>query len=345
MTFHTRNLVLQNVLELARSYNVETPLVLAACGLRDPDIARDQGLVPTLRVVQVLEQVAALSRRNDFGLKWGERADYRSFGALGLAIRHETTMGRALARTGHYLRQLNVGQHFTLHRAEAGASLVMCFPVAEGVPARHYREGSALLIVRFARFLSSGQWNPRLVRFTHPRLAGPYAYEKAFGCPVLFDQDQTTVETDNAALARRLVFEESPVHAMTLQVLEDMQGEGNVSLPARIAGMLPQLLPAGRATTAHIASLLNMSPRTLQRRLSDHGTSLRQIVNSQRYSIVQQQIDAGLASGRNLASALGYTEPSAASRFIRARIGRTRTQLEAAARRPRMTLDQDFSST
>jgi AraC-like DNA-binding protein len=332
MTFHTRNLVLQNVLELGHVYNVETPLVLSACGLHAQDIARDNGLVPTLRVVQVLERAAALSRRNDFGLKWGERADYRSFGTLGLAIRNERTLGRALSKTGHYLRQLNIGHHFTIRRTEAGASLMMSFPVAEGTPARQYREGSALVLVRFAKFLSSGQWHPRLVRFPHSRLAGPYAYEKAFGCPVLFDQDVTTVETDQLALARRLVFEESPVHMMTQQVLEDMQGEGSVSLPARIAGMLPQLLPAGRATTAHIADLLNMSPRTLQRRLAAHDTSLKQIVTSLRQSIVRQHVDHGLASGRNLAAALGYSEPSAASRFIRTRLDCTKTNLVAQAR-------------
>ena len=324
MTFHTRNLVLQNVLELACSYKVATPVILAACGLHAQDVARDSGLVPTLRVVQVLERAAALSRRNDFGLKWGERADYRSFGALGLAIRNERTLGGALSRTGHYLRQLNVGYHFTVRRTETGASLLMRFPVAEGSPARHYREGSALVLVRFARFLSSGQWHPRLVRFPHPRLAGPFAYEKAFGCPVLFDQEETVVETDPAALARRLIFEESPVHMMTQQVLEDLQGGGSVSLPARIAGMLPQLLPAGRATTAHIADLLNMSPRTLQRRLAAHDTSLKQIVTSLRQSIVRQHVDHGLASGRNLAAALGYSEPSAASRFIRTRLDCTK---------------------
>ena len=119
---------------------------------------------------------------------------------------------------------------------------------------------------------------------------------------------------------------------MTQQVVEDMQGDRNLSLPARIAGIVPQLLPAGKATTGQIASLLNMSPRTLQRRLSAHGTSLKQIVNAQRQSIVQRQVGLGMASGQALASALGYSEPSAASRFIRSRLACTKTNLVAQAR-------------
>lgn len=332
MTYHTRKLLFQNALELADGYKVPSSLILAFCGLEEQAAWHETGLVPTLRVVQMLERAAALSRRNDFGLKWGERADYRSFGALGLAIKQEKTLGRALAKTGHYLRQLNVGHHFTVRRSDGSASLLMRFPVAEGIASRHYREGSALVLVRFARFLSSSQWNPRLVRFSHPRLAGPYAYEKAFGCPVLFDQDETAVETDAATLARRLVFEECPVHMMTQKVIEDMQGDRHVSLPARISGMIPQLLPAGRATTEHVADLLNMSPRTLQRRLAENDTSLKQIVNNLRHTIVHRHVSMGITSGDTLASALGFSEPSAASRFIRKRLGCTKTDLVESAR-------------
>jgi AraC-like DNA-binding protein len=332
MTYHTRKLLLQNALELAEGYRVPSSLILAFCGQEEQAAWQEAGLVTTLRIVQVLERAAALSRRNDFGLKWGDRADYRSFGAMGLSIKQEKTLGRALAKTGHNLRQLSVGHHFTVRRSDGSASLLMRFPVAEGIPSRHYREGSALVLVRFARFLSSGQWNPRLVRFAHPRLAGPYAYEKAFGCPVLFDQHETSIETDTAALARRFVFEECPVHMMTQQVIEDMQGGRDVSLPARIAGMIPQLLPAGKATTAHVADLLNMSPRTLQRRLAEHDTSLKQIVNNLRHSIVHRHVSMGIASGNTLASALGFSEPSAASRFIRSRLNCTKTDLVDHAR-------------
>ena len=96
--------------------------------------------------------------------------------------------------------------------------------------------------------------------------------------------------------------------------------------------MIPQLLPAGKATTAHVAALLNMSPRTLQRRLAEHDTSLKQIVNNLRHSIVHRHVSMGIASGNTLASALGFSEPSAASRFIRTRLNCTKTDLVDHAR-------------
>lgn len=332
MTFHSRRLLLRNALELAAGHGIPSSLILAFCGLEEQSTWKETGLVPTQSLAQALERAAALSRRNDFGLKWGERADYRSFGALGIAIKQEKTFGRALAKAGHYLRQLNIGHHFNVRRSEGSAALHVHFPAIEGIPARHYCEGSMLVIVRFARFLSAEQWAPRLVRLPHTRLAGPYAYEKAFGCPVLFDQDAAMVETDTASLARRFAFEESPVGTMTQKVIEDMQGDGGLSLPARVAGIVPQLLPAGKATTAHIADLLNMSPRTLQRRLAENDTSLKQIVNNLRHSIVHRHVSMGITSGDTLASALGFSEPSAASRFIRKRLGCTKTDLVDQAR-------------
>jgi AraC-like DNA-binding protein len=87
------------------------------------------------------------------------------------------------------------------------------------------------------------------------------------------------------------------------------------------------LLPGGIATSSRVASLLNMSRRTFQRRLAEEGSSFKQIVSDVRESLLRRQVEVGGVTGDQLASTLGYSEPSAASRFIRQKLGRTTREL------------------
>lgn len=331
MTHYTRNLVLRHALDLAASHGVATATLLHYCGIDESAVTNDHGLLPTARLIDVIEHAAALTQRRDFGLAWGARADHRSFGALGIAVAHHPTFAEAMAGVGAYFRCLNLGFHFGI--VDDGATPAMRFTMevrTEREP-RHYREGMALLLVRFGRLLSAGSWHPRVVRLPHARISGAYAYEKAFGCPVQFGQDVMEIVSDPVAFGAPLQFEDTPVHLMMQRVIAGPKAASQPALGARVAAILPMLLPSGSATAARVAAILGLSARTLQRRLEEEGTSFRAILAGLREDIVRQHVEMGFASGATLAAALGFSEPSAASRFIRARLGCTTRDLARAA--------------
>lgn len=332
-TPYTRNLVLRHALDIAAGHGVAPATLLTYCGLDEAAATRDHGLLPTAMLIEVIEHAAALTQRRDFGLAWGARADYRSFGSLGIAVAHQPTLGEAMAGVGAYFRHLNLGFHFTLADDADVSSMRFSLDVRTGREPRHYREGMALLLVRFGRLLSAGAWQPRLLRLPHARISGAYAYEKAFGCPVQFSQADMEIVSDRAAFAAPLRFEDTPVHTMMQRVIAGPRSQANHALAARVAAILPMLLPSGSATAGHVADILGLSARTLQRRLEAEGTSFRAVLAGLREDIVRQHVEMGFASGATLAAALGFSEPSAASRFIRARLGCTTRDLAPASSR------------
>jgi len=263
---------------------------------------------------------------------WGEQADYRSFGTLGIAVSHHRTIGRAMGSVGEYLKRLNVGYEFQMRRHDMLATIQMRIIARGSLDPRHYTEGMSLMFVRFARLLSAGKWSPKVVRFTHSRMASVNAYEKAFGCQVLFDQSEVSADSLRSDIEQRFDYEASPVHAMMRAMIEGHHDRRPTSLPEKVAVILPRLLPGGNATSARVASLLNMSQRTFQRRLAEEGSSFKQIVSDVRESLLRQQVEIGDVSGDQLASTLGYSEPSAASRFIRQKLGRTTRELVSEKR-------------
>jgi AraC-like DNA-binding protein len=324
MTYYARNLVLQHALNLAGSYGVNPAGILEYCGISEQTAFQPDGFVATEKLIDVVERCAAMSRRNDFGLNWGGRADYRTFGMLGIAIGHHRTIGRALGAVGEYLMKLNMGHQLSLKRDDRIATVEMKILAPTSMDPRHYTEGMSLLLIRFAGLLSGGECSPQV-------------YEKAFGCPVLFNQPATAADALRSDFEKRFDFEASPVHAMMRALIEGHgeQGHRQSSLPEKVAIIVPQLLPGGNATTSRVAALLNMSSRTFQRRLAEEGASFKQIVADVRENILRRQVAAGSVTGDQLASTLGFSEASAASRFIRQKLGRTTRELVLETRMAR----------
>lgn len=93
------------------------------------------------------------------------------------------------------------------------------------------------------------------------------------------------------------------------------------SVPDRVRALIGEHLREG-ADPAALAAPLHMSPRTLQRRLREEGTSLAALVDEARRSRATALLRAGLAIGE-LAYLLGYSEPSAFHRTFRRWTGRT----------------------
>ena len=84
---------------------------------------------------------------------------------------------------------------------------------------------------------------------------------------------------------------------------------------ARVRAALVELLPAGRSGIEDVASKLATSARTLQRRLSDEGTTFRKQLSHVRLLLAKQYLVSGDMSVDSIAFMLGYLESNS---FVRA---------------------------
>jgi AraC-like DNA-binding protein len=78
----------------------------------------------------------------------------------------------------------------------------------------------------------------------------------------------------------------------------------------RVRAVLLELLPAGQGGAANVASRLAMSGRTLQRRLTQEGTSFQAVLERTRYSLARHYLARADITVAEIAFLLGYDEPS-----------------------------------
>jgi AraC-like DNA-binding protein len=100
-----------------------------------------------------------------------------------------------------------------------------------------------------------------------------------------------------------------------------------------VRGGIGAALRAGRAPNVEgVARALGLSARTLQRRLSEEGTSFQREVDAVREELARSYVLDGATSLDDVAASLGYADPSAFVRAFRRWTGMTPGQFRAHAR-------------
>lgn len=88
--------------------------------------------------------------------------------------------------------------------------------------------------------------------------------------------------------------------------LEELDVDDSAS--ARVRSALAELLPAGACGIGDVAERLGVSPRTLQRRLSDEGTTFQKQLSSTRETLAKHYLANTDMTASEVAYLLGYAE-------------------------------------
>lgn len=87
------------------------------------------------------------------------------------------------------------------------------------------------------------------------------------------------------------------------------------SFSAQVRSALVDLLPAGESTIEDVAGKLNVSKRTLQRKLKNEATSFQKQLNGVREMLAKSYLQNTTLSADEIAYLLGYLEVNS---FLRA---------------------------
>ncbi|MEO1307690.1 MAG: AraC family transcriptional regulator ligand-binding domain-containing protein [Pseudomonadota bacterium] len=97
----------------------------------------------------------------------------------------------------------------------------------------------------------------------------------------------------------------------------------NLGMRARVENALLELLPSGRTQIDDVAGELAVSRRSLQRRLSDEGTSWLEVLNSARMRLAQHYLTNTNFSAAEVSFLLGFEDPNSFFRAFRRWTGST----------------------
>jgi AraC-like DNA-binding protein len=270
---------------------------------------------PSLRVSYrqastVIRRAIQDFREADLGLSVGCSETPGSFGLLGLAMTTSRTFGEAM----------RVGIE---HHKVCGALLDVTFePVDEREVALMVwpRFGESGLLpflceelfassMMLARQLVGADFRPAAVELAYPAPAYAARYEEIFQCPVRFGMTCSRVRVDMHWLARELPGYNPLTARQALALcLQTQTGTVQQEIVAAVEQLLRSRLRQP-PTVADIARRLNLSERSLRRRLAESGRPFRDIHDKLRTEHALQLLQASAMSVAQIGSEVGFNDP------------------------------------
>jgi len=313
-----RSAALTHFAEVASACGLDARALVAEVGLParcldDPDLK-----VPTRSISALLDLAAERGHEPAFGLRMAETRRLSNLGPLGMLVRDEATLRSALEALVRYIHVHNESMAVSVEQV-SNLVVIRTELVAEGGQSvRQATEIVVAVLFRVLRVFMGAAWHPRLVCFSHPPPPTLAVHRRVLGPAVEFNHEFNGIVCNAADLDAPNPGADPVMARLTRQLVE--QGErARTTLADRVRELVVLLLPRGHCQVEVVAQHLGFDRRTVARRLAAEGTTFSALVDSVRSDLVGRYLSEGSRPLADVAALLGFSAPSAFSRWHRQR--------------------------
>jgi len=266
-----------------------------------------------------------------FGLEVARHWHPTTLHALGIACLASHTLMEAFERFVRFSTVVTDATHFHLEPIPSGHHFSWTF--ADESVTGHVEEQHATLatVLDMARLCVGGHLSPAAMHLAHAETGCTGSLEAYFGCAIEYEQPRYGLSFTTADLERPLPTANLDLLSSSEKVVADyLSGLEHGDIVARTRGEIMRQLPSGKTSEETVASALNMSLRTFQRRLRDNGTVYRELVDDVRRDLAGKYLANPRYSITEISYLLGFSEPSSFARSFRRWNGTSPTAVRQA---------------
>lgn len=247
-----------------------------------------------------------------FAYRAGLRLHVSAFGAYGFAILSSKDYRQTMrfAETYHRLVTPLTDIHFTEERGSGVWSFTPA--VHEKIDHLVYSfivEMVFGIAISLHRDVMGSLFRPRELRFAYPKPPHAAEYEQVFGSSVIFGRERNELVFDGAWLDGTPMLANEVAFATLRDFCKSQAAEfkGLEGVSGRVRQVVLEKI-ARSLSFEQVAQVLNMSPRTLRRRLEDENTSYRQICDDLRMNMAIRYLRDTKLTVEQIADALGFSD-------------------------------------
>jgi AraC-like DNA-binding protein len=288
--------------------------------LEDPYAA-----IPLAHYLRVMEEAAIFSDDPFFGARLGFATGPGSMAAIGIRAALASTIRRAFTAFAQYFSSVQSDTQVILTESQEHFTINYDLTAPPGSPLRQDAEFSLGCYCRLIRDAFDRKWRPVEIRFKHPAPPGRQALVRLFGAPVLFSQLENSIVMRNADADTAVRVEDPDTIAVIEHHLRDQCREASYTgaWHDQVEALISIYIGTRAPAITTVAAALQISPRSLQRKLADEGYSFRELVGAVRQRRAESLLRESSLSQEAIATSLGYADAAAFWRAFRKLAGKT----------------------
>jgi len=318
-----------NLLAYAVQKNIDVEQLCERSEIDLNELRSDTGPGLTARQLATLWlQAIDLSHDPYFGLHFGEAMQVTALGVVGELLRHSQTIGEALTQAAAFVHLIT--DMITMDVVRSDQSFTLRF-----LPNHNQQMAHPALFQQVMDFFMAfslhevdglilRKMKPSVVKTMH-RQTDLSEYQRVLRCPVIQGSDTYSLEFASSYWNEPVLTADYDLQCVLLRkvsALNDAFMNTHV-LSERINKYLLSNACMGVPTLDAIAANLNVSSRSLQRKLQEEGVTYQQLTDSLRKSLALHYLESGNYPVKEVSYMLGYNELSAFNRAFRRWTGTT----------------------
>ena len=301
------------------TYDIDAAALFKKAGLNPEDANNPQARYPYSAVRRLWELSIEESGDPCFVLIAARQWHPGNFHALGYAWLASRSLKEALERLIRYFRVVTSDpEELTLVAQDDTYEFVIDTSTVV-YRALDVEYDLMLSLILDACRLSLGEtFRPRRVCLQRAQPTCADRYTSFFGTKVEFDAPAYSMAFDKSQLDLLLPTGNAEIARANDQVLMSYLTQLNRSdIVMRVKTTLIDRMPSGQVSKEDVAEALNLSLRTLQRKLHEEDTSFKQLLDETRRELADQYIRNPMVSIGEITYLLGFSEPSNFSRAFK----------------------------
>jgi AraC-like DNA-binding protein len=304
---------------------VDAAALLSSVGLDTEGQWDPKAMIPADTYYDMLESIASHTNVTDLPVRVGASMRLDEYGALGLAFKAATTLGRSYGRIVRYARLWTSVVEYELRADPRGTLFILHRAGPRRLGMRLSNEATLASAMSIARQVSPEPVAPVEVFIRHPSPKSAKAHEDYFRAPVRFDADLDAILLSPEMLARPNILGDEGISRYLISHLDtelsEIADEGSLVVQSKDA--IAQALNEGPPKMAEVAHGLGLSARSFHRRLSEHGMSFQTLTDETRRELAEGLLRDERHSLAEIAFLTGFSEQSSFTRAFKRWVGRT----------------------
>jgi AraC-like DNA-binding protein len=317
LPYFSRAASLNGYAEVTRELGLAPHKLVREAGLPAACLSQPDLKIPTARAIALFELTAERAGAPDLGLRIAEARPFSTLGAVGLVMREQPTVRKAMEALASHVWAHMEGIALEIEEGDGLAILSPAFARAANGPARQASELAVAVIFRLLRRFLGAAWQPEMIIFDHARPDSLARYVRFFGQAPLFGQDRNAVVLRTEDLDAEIPGADPASARQLTRYLEFVAGSRDADYAARVREAIHLLLPRGECRVDRVARYFGVDRRTVHRKLALEGTSFDALVQQARTELARAYLSAKDRSLTEVADLLGFSCLSAFSRWRR----------------------------
>lgn len=276
-----------------------------------------QGFVTTGQYFALWKALEDLTADPSLGIRLVVATDTAVHPPSSLAAFYARDYRDGLARIARFKRLCSPEQ-VSIMEGRAECTITVEWPYATGPEPAISTDVTFVSLVELGRRATGYHLTPIRVEFARPKPKSDL-HRTYFGCAVRYDSPRNALVLKPADLDRPFPGHNIELLEILTPALAAALGElqASSSINEQVKVVLKKSLASGRPEVSDVARQLGLSERTLQRRITDEGTTFRDLLIEARQELGRQLLADPSSDIDEVACLLGYQDASSFYRAFR----------------------------